>query len=145
MEHGGVSAFFKKEVKYEEMKHIAKNLESIVFKIDELDIIIATIYRPQRYSIGAFMNNFSLLIDKLELLSTRLTVLGDFNQDIINNQSSVLNFMSAKGFSQYVENPTTENGTLIDHVYVKGFTDIEVSTVPTYFSYHEAIALQLKI
>lgn len=91
------------------------------------------------------MNNFSLLIDKLELLSTRLIVLGDFNQDIINNQSSVLNFMSAKGFSQYVENSTTENGTLKDHVYVKGFTDIEVSTVPTYFSYHETIALKLKV
>lgn len=49
MEHGGVSAFFKNGSKYEQMKHIAKNLESIVFKIDELDLIIATIYRPQRY------------------------------------------------------------------------------------------------
>lgn len=113
------------------MKHIVKNMECNVFKEDELDLIFATAYRPQRYSIGAFMNNFSLLLDNLELLSIRLIVLGDFNQDTMNNQTSVLNFMSGKRFRQYIENPTTENGTLIYHVYGKGFTDIQVSTVPT--------------
>lgn len=131
------------------MKHIEKNMECIVFKEDDLDLIFATVYRLLRYmySIGAFMNNFSLLLDNLELLQIRLIVFGDFNQDIMNNQTSVLNFMSGKGFRQYTENPTTKNGTLIDHVYGKGFTGIhvQVSTVLTNYSYHEAIALELKV
>lgn len=69
------------------MKYIEKNMECIVFKEDELDLIFVIVYRLQRYMylIGVFMNNFSFLIDKLELLFIRFIVLGDFNQDIINN------------------------------------------------------------
>lgn len=62
------------------MKHIEKNMECIAFKEDEFDLIFATVYRLQRYmySIGAFMNNFSLLSNNLELLSIRLICLGRF-------------------------------------------------------------------
>lgn len=40
------------------MKHIEKNMECIVFKEDELDLIFATVYRLQRYmySIGALIH-----------------------------------------------------------------------------------------
>lgn len=50
-EHGGVGTFlfFRKGVKYEEMKHIATHLECIVFHKDDFGLIIATvtIFRPE--------------------------------------------------------------------------------------------------
>lgn len=45
---GGVDAFFfRKGVKYEEMKHIATNLECTGFHKDDFGLIIATIFRPE--------------------------------------------------------------------------------------------------
>lgn len=39
--------FFRKGVKYEEMKHIATNLECTGFHKDDFGLIIATIFRPE--------------------------------------------------------------------------------------------------
>lgn len=49
--------------------------------------------------------------------------------------------MSDSGFDQLVKKPTTEKGTLIDHVYVKNINDFSVHTnvVPVYFSTHEGV------
>lgn len=58
---------------------------------------------------------------------------------ILHNNKTVLNCMTSRGFTQYVDVPTTENGTLIDHVYAKGCEHIKVQSVPTYYSDHEAI------
>lgn len=142
MEHGGVSVFYRLGVEHEEMK-FTENLECIVFKVTSLDAIVAVVYRPQKYLMGKFMESFGCLLNRMECLSNRLIVVGDFNQDIMNSQTSILNFMSSNGFEQYIESPTTENGTLIDHVYTKGFPHIEVLILPTYYSYHEAIYICL--
>ncbi|XP_062580740.1 uncharacterized protein LOC134242656 [Saccostrea cucullata] len=143
LQHGGVSVFCKSGVIYEELK-IVENLECIVFKIGNIDTVVASIYRPQRYLIGKFMEALKLLLSRLERLSRKLIVIGDFNQDLLNHQTSILSFMTSNGFRQCLENPTTENGTLIDHVYIKGCPEFHVSIIPTYYSYHEAIALYIK-
>lgn len=51
--------------------------------------------------------------------------------------------MQQFGFNQVANDPTTENATLIDHVYMKDI-DIEkisVHIMPTYFSCHECVDL----
>ncbi|XP_061175632.1 uncharacterized protein LOC133184560 [Saccostrea echinata] len=143
MQQGGVSVFCRSGVVYEELK-IAENLECIVFKIESIDTVVATIYRPQRYVIGTFMETLNQFLSRLEAHSSRMIVIGDFNQDILREQSSILNFMTLKEFKQCIQNPTTDNGTLIDHVYTKGCPGVQVSLVPTYYSYHEAIAVYIK-
>lgn len=62
------------------MKYIEKNMECIVFKEDELDLIFVIVYRLQRYMylIGVFMNNFSFLLNNLELLLIRFICFGRF-------------------------------------------------------------------
>lgn len=60
------------------MKYFVKNMECIVFKEDELELIFVIVYRLQRYLIGVFMNNFSFLLDNLELLLIRFICLGRF-------------------------------------------------------------------
>ena len=52
--------------------------------------------------------------------------------------------MLEQGYNQYVTDATTENATLIDHVYVIGIDNIVATVRPTYYSYHEAIQIELK-
>uniref|UniRef100_A0A8W8JJZ6 Endonuclease/exonuclease/phosphatase domain-containing protein n=1 Tax=Magallana gigas TaxID=29159 RepID=A0A8W8JJZ6_MAGGI len=144
LQHGGVGVYHKLDIPFEEILGIAKNLECIVFKITTIDTYVAIIYRPPKYCISTFMAALNFLLDNLENLSTKIVVTGDFNQDILSNNKTVLNCMSSRGFTQYVDEPTTENGTLIDHVYAKGCEHIKVQVVPTYYSYHEAIQITLK-
>lgn len=106
--------YHKLGIPFEEILGIAKNLECIVFKITTIDTYVAIIYRPPKYCISAFMAALNFLLDNLENLSTKIVVTGDFNQDILSNNKTVLNCMSSRGFTQYVDEPTTENGTLID-------------------------------
>ena len=138
-----MAVFHKSVIAYAELIQIANNLECIVFKISTIDAIAAIIYRTQKYSIGKFMEAFSCLINKLEALTDKLVILGDFNQNILNDETSILRFMSSKGFVQSVRTRTTEQVTLIDHVYVKDCTGVKISVVPTYYSYHEAIEIML--
>ena len=61
-------------------------------------------------------------------------ILGDFNEDILSQpNSSIVSLMSNNGYSQLVMSPTTDQGTLIDHVYYNGPTsDIIVEICDTY-------------
>ncbi|CAG2241375.1 unnamed protein product [Mytilus edulis] len=124
-----------------EICNLASNLECIVFKISSKNILVATVYRTQKYNLGKFLENLEILICKLVDLSEKIVVIGDFNQDILKGGCTVFNFMSSKGFRQLVDSPTTEGGTLIDHVYVKGCLDTQIAIIPTYYSYHEALKI----
>ncbi|XP_063400159.1 uncharacterized protein LOC134684781 [Mytilus trossulus] len=140
MQHGGVCVFHKLSSETE-LCNLTSNLECIVFKIPSRNVFVATVYRTQRYNLGKFLENMETLICKLEDLSERVVVIGDFNQDILKGSCTVLSFMLSKGFRQLVSSATTEGGTLIDHVYVKGCHDTQVTIIPTYYSYHEALKI----
>ncbi|XP_071169752.1 uncharacterized protein [Mytilus edulis] len=143
MQHGGVCVFYKHSSETE-LCNLTSNLECIVFKIKTENILVATIYRTQKYNVGKFLENLETLICKMQELSEKIVIIGDFNQDILKGYYTVLNFMQSKGFNQLVNSPTTEGGTLIDHVYVRGCPDISVAIIPTYYSYHEALRIVLK-
>ncbi|CAG2188272.1 unnamed protein product [Mytilus edulis] len=122
MQHGGVCVFYKLSTETE-ICNLASNLECIVFKISSKNILVATVYRTQKYNLGKFLENLEILIY------------------ILKGGCTVFNFMSSKGFRQLVDSPTTEGGTLIDHVYVKGCLDTQIAIIPTYYSYHEALKI----
>lgn len=144
MKHGGVSVYYKIGIPHEEIRQIAKNLKCIVFKITSNDTYVAIIYIPQKYLAMPFMEALNSMLDNLEKLSNKIVVVGDFNENLLNDKRTVHNYMLSRGFKQYVKEPTTENGTLIDHVYVKGCEYVYVQIVPTYYSYHEAIQVTLR-
>ena len=64
-----------------------------------------------------FKGNLGKLLNWLNPLSNTIAVMGDFNDDILKS-SSIAKFMRNKGFGQFVKQPTTINGTLIDHVHL---------------------------
>lgn len=69
-------------------------------------------------------------------------IMGDFNQNISNGNSSIKLLMEKNGFNQLVTEVTTDSGTLIDHVYVKDI-NVKIAMIPTYYSYHEALELTI--
>ena len=75
-------------------------------------------------------------------LSTLPTIiLGDFNEDLCDNtHSHILDIMSNNGYTQLVQSPTTDRGTLIDHVYYNRPSDDAVVQVhDTYYSDHDTV------
>lgn len=71
-------------------------------------------------------------------------IMGDFNENLLSTTKSTPELMEENGYHQLVTFPTTENWTLIDHVYTNiPLTQLQILPLPTYFSYHEAITLTL--
>ncbi|XP_034537729.1 uncharacterized protein LOC117811513 isoform X2 [Notolabrus celidotus] len=138
-QHGGVGMFSADNVAFDIIKVPHVNLECLVYKFVGFNILVAVIYRPPSYPMCLFKVNLSKLLDWLNPQGNTIAVMGDFNDDILKS-SSICSFVAERGFVQLVTQPTTERGTLIDHVYVKT-TQYEVQSVvwPTYFSDHEGI------
>ncbi len=138
-QHGGVGLYSADNMDYEIIKVPCANLECLVSKCTIYNILVAVIYRPPCYPMSTFKIYLCDLVDYLDSISSTIVVMGDFNDDIMKS-SSVCKFMTDKGYVQLVTQPTTERGTLIDHVYVKTRQyEVHATVLPTYFSDHEGV------
>ena len=67
------------------------------------------------------VQHMSMLLEYVNRINITSVIVGDFNDDIMcANGSRVEQFMSPHGYTQLVLQPTTDRGTLIDHVYFNG-------------------------
>ncbi|XP_058494640.1 uncharacterized protein LOC131465769 [Solea solea] len=144
-QHGGVGMYTSNSVAYERLQMPDVNLECLIFKFISYEILVAVIYRPPSYPMSLFKEHLGKLIDWLDPQCETITIMGDFNDDILKS-SSICKFVTDRGFVQDVSEPTTERGTLIDHVYLKSSQYVVGSVVcPTYFSDHEGILCTLTV
>ncbi|XP_069106088.1 uncharacterized protein [Argopecten irradians] len=139
-EHGGVAVFTRHNDKMQHIDFEIENIEYVAF--DVKGVTIVTIYRPQSYCVTEFKTTLHQLIQKVNNHSNRSIVLGDFNQNILLIASSIQKEMEELGYMQYVTEATTERGTLIDHVYVKGVDIENVEVIPCYYSFHEMVEIR---
>ena len=57
-----------------------------------------------------------------------------------NRYSRILDIMTNSGYTQLVQSPTTDHGTMIDHVfYNKPGNDVVVQVHDTYYSDHDTV------
>lgn len=106
-------------------------------------ISISAVYKCPQQQLAAFLTLFDNYLADLPQ-STPTIVLGDFNEDLLSRSSSsrLLQLMSSRGFSQLVQGPTTDSGSMLDHIYYSGSTDNTfVDVVDTYYSDHDATYL----
>ena len=106
---------------------------------------IFVLYRSPRVPLQALMTILTRMLMYASATNECTMILGDFNEDILRQpNSSIVSLMSNHGYSQLVTSPTTDQGTLIDHVYYNGLTsDIIVDMCDTYYSDHDTIYCSL--
>ena len=91
--------------------------------------------------MAAFINVLNVLISNLSLSNLPTIILGDFNDDVYDNtHSRVLAVMSNHGYAQLVQSPTTDRGSLIDHIYYnRPAGDTVVEIYDTYYSDNDTV------
>ena len=107
---------------------------------------LAVYKRPQQ-PLTTFLSLMDEFITSLPQIVPTI-ILGDFNDDLlsISSSSRLLQLMSSKQFSQLVQVPTTDSGSLLDHIYCNTIgVDIHVDVVDTYYSDHDATYLSLSM
>lgn len=125
-------------------------IETLVITLllpDYNQLQLVLIYRTPALPLQRFIAVFTQLLDRFTHTNINTIILGDFNEDIYNiSNSTIVNTMSNHGFAQYVNTPTTDNGTLIDHVYCnKAYKNLVIQVNDTYYSDHDTIYLSIPL
>ena len=141
-QRGGVGMYYSDNIDINVLIPEQCNLECLYFAIPHVDLTGAVLYRPSTYKIDVFRQQLLKVICELEKHPGKRVIMGDFNEDVFVS-STILKLMEQHGYTQHVQAATTEKGTLIDHVYIKGTEDVIVEVVQTYYSFHEAILISL--
>lgn len=142
---GGVAAYIKKRSPFVKIPMPIRDIEGLMLKDIDTEITFVIIYKPSVYTTKNFLQRLELLLNILHQTSRNNIILGDFNENFLSTTSStpIQKFMKEFGYHQLVDFPTTENRTLIDHVYSAIPNGIHVHVCPTYYSYHEAIRIDM--
>ena len=93
-----------------------------------------------------FLNDLNIVLSYLQKNQLEDSVLmGDFNVDAQNiSASSALNRMTETfGWKQIVTVATHRSGSCLDHIYIHQTSYGQVSVLPTYFSDHHFVHIQL--
>lgn len=119
------------------------NIEIVIGNIPFLDtrIHVCFIYCPPK---EASLSKLTLLFQKLNIcidLKEPVVKIGDFNFDIKDNHILDNFFSTTFSFKQLIVQPTTDYGTILDHVYTNIATEnISLSgTLESYYSDHKPV------
>lgn len=141
---GGIAVYLKDTCNITRKQLPVQNIEGILLEDHLNSIIYVVLYRPNVYALQKFLMNLEMLLKSLDKRTEDKVVMGDFNENILASNISTIKLMKSYGYQQTVDFPTTENATLIDHVYTKlQMSKIQTTPLPTYYSYHEAISMNL--
>lgn len=80
---------------------------------------------------------------QLDTTSTKILVLGDFNENLLSKSDSRRLYTSFidYGFKQHINGPTTTNGSLIDHIYTYNIEGSHSGVLSSFYSYHDPVYL----
>ena len=124
-------------------------IKSITVTIhSDLRMCVVAVYRRPQLPLATFLTLLNDYLSRIPHQHMPTVVLGDFNEDVLSTTSSsrLLRLMSSKGFSQLVKVPTTDSGSLLDHIYYNGIaTGTVVDVVDIYYSDHDAIYVSLPV
>ena len=111
-------------------------LDAITFSVTVLFV-----YKPPPLSAATLINALDSLIDSL--LSKNVIIAGDFNIDLLEGENTLTMYMTAKGLTCGITQPTTNNRTCIDLIYTN-MNCCVFGIGETYYSHHKAIWVALQ-
>ena len=107
-------------------------------------IQVFVLYRSPNVALQILLTTISRMLVYTSNADLPTLILGDFNEDQPN--SSIVRLKSAHGYTQLVTTPTTDKGTLIDHVYYnKPTSDIILQVHDTYYSDHDTVYYSIPV
>ena len=123
-------------------KHASPMLSIIALQFDNW--LLVFMYCSQ----GAPNSDITSMLSELfqHVPGDNIIIVGDFNWDFLGPENSLKIFFKQNGFTQYIENPTHEEGGLLDHVYVKGEQcggRVAVYQKARYYSDHDALFIKI--
>ena len=136
---GGVMVLVRKHLQPVHCS-VETDLEMVIVHITKpqpLDIVC--LYRPQWNTVSSVMPKISHII--LEKCASRTCVIGDINEDLsLSLDKPLYSMFKTLGFKQQITMPTRDCGTLIDHIYTRGFPGTNKSHVyDCYYSDHDFV------
>ena len=108
------------------------------------ELIIITIYRRSN-SVSAqhFIQMTQQLLSKPQLHGKNILVLRDFNEDLMGEKTNICSFFQQYQFKQLIHQPTTNQGSLLDHIYFNGSSITKTEVYDTYYSDHDTTFLAI--
>ena len=101
-------------------------------------IVLITLYRrSSTVSTQEFIAMVKQLLSSTALSHAELLVVSDFNDDLMGNTTKISSWFEMNGFNQLIDQPTTDQGSLLDHVYFNGVSLIQTEVCDTYYSDHD--------
>lgn len=141
----GVAMYIQSDVDYILQPLLHHECDALAIKTyGTSNLLIVTVYKPVSTSKDAFCAEMNNITAQTELLDIDYTVFaGDFNYNLMK-ESALSPF---KTYHQVITEPTTTNGTLLDHIYIKPIplpSRYQAAVLTTYYSYHEPVFIAIK-
>ncbi|XP_019628628.1 PREDICTED: uncharacterized protein LOC109473188 [Branchiostoma belcheri] len=113
-------------------------------KLPNTTIQVCVAYCRPPVNQRALLHDLQALFQVMDI-TTPTVLVGDFNVDLTNADHThpLLQTMAALGFRQVVRRPTTDHGSLLDHVYINASVQASVSVIDCYYSDHDIIDVKL--
>ncbi|XP_071122628.1 uncharacterized protein [Mytilus edulis] len=143
-ERGGVATLVHKDVHFSKRKYSAVNIEYVAIQIEKpTKLVLINIYRPPVYPLQLFCHNLVHLLDEVDSKENLpVAIMGDFNDNVFQLNSKILELLTNYGYKQIVQQMTTESGSCLDLVFVKNFGKCPTCTViPIYYSFHDVVQI----
>ena len=135
---GGVSLFISSNIKYKELTEFYisnDNLECLFVEaeIDSAKEIIGIVYRPPNSNVDTFTSLLNDILDKLKMNNKHCWIMGDFNIDLMKNNShkpttDFINMMFANALIPLINKPTritSTTATIIDNIFSNKYSAYE--------------------
>ena len=141
VEKGGIIMFIHPHIKSTILDMNIPKLEfaaTVISPTQQDELIIITIYRrANTISTQHFKQLLEKLLSDPAFHEKTILILGDFNEDIMENKTDICNFFQQYQFKQLICKPTTNQGSLLDHIYFNRTSTTTTEVFDTYYSDHD--------
>ena len=147
VQKGGIMIFVNQQIPSTHLDIQIPGLEFLATSLSPTPnrkIAVITLYRrSSTVSTQQFIGRLKQLLSTTALLHEEILVLGDFNDDLIGNTTQISTCFKHNGFNQLIHQPTTDQGSLLDHVYFNGVSPIQTEVCDTYYSDHDCTIIAI--